>query len=443
MKVAAAVAALGITSTASACLLHSEREAEALYKRTGTRPAKRSTITSRQSSAYPIGTGNRFEDGPAPVGLGTDDRDLESILNVDEVTSALAGLKNEYPEVELFTPPFQTHEGRELPGIIVGDNPRVFIMSGIHARERGGPDNAIYFLADLLNARKAGKGVTYGSKEYTAEEVETALSAGVVMLPLTNPDGVAHDQSTDTCWRKNRNPESSDGTPDSVGVDLNRNYDFVWDYKTAFDSSADPASDDPSSEVFYGTAPASEPETQAVVWTVDQYQNITWFMDLHSYGPDLLYGWGDDDVGTEETSQNFVNSEFDGVRGVTGDETYKEYFTAEDLQTELDGTSKIVEAMNVVGGVDYEASPAVGLYPTSGASNDYAMGRYYGKVACGASRMFGYTLEFGQASSADPSCPFYPDQEEYHRNIRQIGAGFIEMLLVAAGPAGDPLYLEC
>ncbi|KAL6406581.1 Zinc carboxypeptidase A-like protein [Ilyonectria robusta] len=448
------VAALGITSSVNACLLPGEREADRQFALTGVRPDRRSTIPRRQASTtFPIGTGDRFAHGCVkPVGLGVKDRELESVLNVKEITSALKGLKKGYPrQVQLFEPPFKTFEGRKIHGAVVGDNPRVFIMSGIHARERGGPDNVIYFLADLLAARKARSGLSYGGKNYTAEDVKTALSAGIVVLPLTNPDGVAYDQTTDTCWRKNRNTESSSGAADGsdVGVDLNRNYDFVWDYKTAFNLNASdsPASDDPASEVFYGTGPASEPETGAVVWTLDQYQNITWFMDLHSYTGSILYSWGDDDAGHEDPEQNFVNPAFDGKRGYVGedppDSVYKEYFTAEDLKTEEDVTSVMVKAMLAAGSVPYDAYPAVGLYPTSGASNDYAMGRYYGKLACGSSRMFGLTMEFGAGSSSDPTCPFYPDAAEYHDNVRQVGAGFMEMMLLAAGPAGDPLYLEC
>lgn len=450
MKFLALAAVIGLSATpGNGCLLESEREAERHFARHGYYPEihkRGGDLSARQSSTFPIGTGNRFSDGSVPIGLGVDNRDLESILNVDEVASALNGLAAGYPdEVELFEAPFTTYEDRKFPGAIVGDNPRVFIMSGIHARERGGPDNVLYFLADLLAARKAGSGITYGEKSYTAEDVETALSAGVIILPLANPDGVAYDQETGTCWRKNRNPKSSSsGSGRDVGVDLNRNYDFVWDFEAAFSAEAgSPASNEPASEVFCGTAPASEPETEAVVWILDQYPNITWFMDLHSFAGTILYAWGDDDPGTEASEQNFTNSEFNGVRGVTGDSEYKEYFSADDLKTEEDGTSQMLAAMNLAGKVLYEAYPAVGLYSTSGSSNDYAMGRYYGKVACGSSRMFGLTLEFGAEGSSDPDCPFYPNAEEYHQSVRQVGAGFMEMMLLAAGPAGEPLYLEC
>ncbi|KAI9896803.1 hypothetical protein N3K66_007825 [Trichothecium roseum] len=436
----AAALSLGV-STSNACLMDTEIQAERTFKTTGVRPVERRSTPNKAAATFPIGTGDRFADA-TPVGLGVDDRKLESILNVKEATSALDALKKAYPdEVSLFTPPFETFEGRSLPGILIGDSPRVFIMSGIHARERGGPDNVIYFISDLLAARKAGTGLTYGDATYTAEQVETALGAGLVVMPLTNPDGVTYDQESGSCWRKNRNTESG-SSGNSVGIDLNRNYDFVWDFEKAFDPSADPASNDPSSETFCGTAAESEPETKAVVWALDQYKNITWFMDLHSYAADILYAWGDDDPGLEP-EQNIENPDFDGKRGVTGDKVYKEYLTAEDLKTEEDGTKKMLTAMNKAGQTTYDAYPAVGLYPTSGASNDYAMGRYYGKLNCDSSRMFGLTLEFGAGSSSDPSCPFYPGDDEYHESIRQVGAGFMEMVLLAAGPAGDPVFPQC
>jgi murein tripeptide amidase MpaA len=441
MKIPTVVAALGITSTVSACLLESERTPGS-----GARRSRRS-LASRQSDAgFPIGQGDRFSDGSFPVGLGVNDRNLESILSIDEVPSALQALKTEYPDqVELFTPPFKTHEGRELPGAVIGDNPRVFIMSGIHARERGGPDNVIYFVADLLAAKKAGTGIAYADKSYTAEEVDTALSAGLVIIPATNPDGIAYDQSTNTCWRKNRNPESSssgDADASDIGVDLNRNFDFLWDYEKFFDPSTSPASTNPSDETFYGTAAASEPETQAVVWALDQHQNISWFMDLHSMASTLLYSWGDDDAGTEDPQQNLDNPEYDGKRGVGGDDVYREYTLPDDMTIEEEGVNAMVDAMKLAGSINYPAETAIQLYATSGASNDYAHARYYGKKACGSSRMFGLTLEFGESSSIG-ACPFYVTDELYHNNVRQVGAGFMQMALTAAGPAGDPLILEC
>ena len=50
----------------------------------------------------------------------------------------------------------------------------------MHARERGGPDNLIYFIADLLFAQKHATGLTYGAKSYSNADVIKALNTGIV-----------------------------------------------------------------------------------------------------------------------------------------------------------------------------------------------------------------------------------------------------------------------
>lgn len=129
-----------------------------------------------------------------------------------------------------------------------------YLNAAIHARERGGSDGLLYFIGDLLYANKNNVGLKYGSKTYTNAQVKTALSTGVVFVPLSNPDGVAYDQSSNSCWRKNRNPASSTGSAASIGVDLNRNFDFLWDFTKLFASSvrSSVASTSPTSETFHG-----------------------------------------------------------------------------------------------------------------------------------------------------------------------------------------------
>lgn len=443
----------GILPLATACLLPSELDPELA----DTHPSQQTTHSRRQVTSIPIGKTDRFANGTtAPVGLGNPDGSpKESILNVPEVTSALHGLHRKFPGVtSLFTPPFETHEGRALPGLQVGEQPRVYLISGIHARERGGPDHVVYFLSDLIHAHTANSGLTYGNKTFSPEQVHTAFSAGAVALPLTNPDGVQHDQTTDSCWRKNRNPPPDDGSS-GIGVDLNRNFDFVWDYETAFHPDADTgsaASNDPASEVYHGAGPASEPEVQAINWALDRYNaSLSWFLDLHSFSGTVLYAWGDDDAGSEKPAQRFDNSDFDGLRGFTGvdppDAQYKEFMTTEDLSAEVMVSQTLADAMNLAGdphsgGVSYDIMPSVALYPTSGGSNDYVLARYYGEE-CGQARVYGLCVEFGGQSAADARCPFYPDEEEYNASMRQVGAGLMELMIQAAGEMGEPKFKAC
>lgn len=445
--------ALGL---ATACLLPSELVYErdlALHGPSAARPPFRD-LDKRQNPTptFPVGEDDRFDGGKTPpVGIGTDDRDFESILNIDEVKSGLKALAHEYHDVDFFTAPHETYENRSVCGIAVGKSPRVFLQSGIHARERGGPDNTLYFVADLLYAREHKKGITYGSKSYSKKEVATALSAGIVLVPLVNPDGVAYDVLTNGCWRKNRNPESADGENDAtVGVDLNRNFDFVWDYKTAFNQDAEgvefAASDDPKSELFHGTAPLSEPETQNVAWVMDEYKGLSWFLDVHSANGDVLYAWGDDDVQSKDKAQNFLNAKYDGLRGFLGtdpdDSVYGEYMEAADLAAQETIVGRMCTEMTSVNtSTPYKPMRTVDFYPTSGGSNDYAISRYYGHK-CDANRIQGLGMEFG-APFFEEYCPFYPSRGLYHSSLRQTGVGFMELMLFAAGKEGKVKTWKC
>ena len=238
----------------SACLLPEEQEGLPRLAR-------------RQSSGngIAIATGDRYSSGTiAPRGLGTQTTTLTSLLNVKEIASGLKGLASVYG-ISTFTTPYTTYKGASIAGGKVGGNGtcndayRVYLNSAIHARERGASDGLLFFIGDLLYANKNNVGLKYGSKSYTHAQVVSALSTGIVFVPLSNPDGVAYDQSSNSCWRKNRNPASSTGSSDSIGVDLNRNFDFVWDFTKEFASSArsSVASTDPSDETYHGTVMAS------------------------------------------------------------------------------------------------------------------------------------------------------------------------------------------
>lgn len=443
MKLQSTLPLVAFGLAANGCLLPGE--IDGTYRRA---PGKRQS----GFQDFPIGQGDRFSGGQyAPRGLGTDDRDLGSILNVGEVETGLKGLAGAFDDVKLFTAPHATFENRRVHGATIG-TPRVFIQSGIHARERGGPDNVLYFISDLLMARANGTGVAYGNQSYTNAQVTAALSAGVAFVPLVNPDGVAYDQQSNACWRKNRNTKSATGggssTDPTIGIDLNRNFAVMWDYKRLFNPRANlqgAASDDPGSEVFHGTGPLSEAETQNVAWVMGQHGELSWFLDLHSFGGDILYAWGDDDPQTTDPQQSFTNKAYDGKRGFIGadppDSVYAEYIEQADLDAQTGLSRRMSSAMSRAGSVAYVPKPSSSLYPTAGGSTDHALGMYYGH-GCGANRIQGLTIEFGQQTNSD-NCPFYPDAGRYHESMRQVAVGLMELLLTAAGTDGDKKVYTC
>lgn len=383
----------------------------------------------RQSTRAPIGTGDRFSSGTiVPRGLGQQaaGTTIPSIMNVNEINSAIQAIARTYGASTL-TLPYRTFNGASQTILYVGAGTdkskyHLYLSAAMHARERGGPDNLLYWLSDLLAANRTGTGLTYGAKTYTIAQIRSVLSAGIVAFPLVNPDGVTYDQATNSLWRKNRNTRS--GTSgSSIGVDLNRNFDFLWNFKKHFSSSASPASTSPSSETFYGTGPASEPEVKNHVSVYDTFPKIRWFMDIHSAAADVLYSWGDDENQATSSSMNFLNAAYDGRRGIIGDTAYKEYIPSADATNSRNVATKMAAGMKAVGGRSYTAMQSVGLYATSGASDDYAFSRQW---ALGKNKVYGATLEFGKSSGN-----FYPTVTEFNQNLLDTGAGFMEWALAA------------
>ncbi|KAI9650856.1 hypothetical protein NHQ30_000891 [Ciborinia camelliae] len=409
-----------------ACLLPEEIEGKP-------RIARRQT-----SNGLAIGAGDRFHDGTiAPRGVGTSPRTINSILSVKEIASGMKGLANAY-NITTFTTPYKTFEKASIMGGTVGgygkcnDAIRVYLNGAIHARERGSADGLLFFIGDLLYANKNGLGLTFGKKSYTHAQVVSALSTGIVFIPLSNPDGVAYDQATNSCWRKNRNPKS--GTGDNAGVDLNRNFDILWDMSHwSNDSQLSVASIDPADETFHGTAPFSEPETQSIKWVLDTYSKVNWFIDLHSFTGDVLYAWGSETNQVSDPKMNFLNATYNSVRGDLSDTPgvgtgYGEYIPAAENATNVAVALNIGAGMSAAAGREYKVIPAAELYPTSGSSDDYAYSRHFSDPT--KSVVHSYTVEFGFGNQA-ASCPFYPTKSQHNNNMAEIGAGYMELLLSA------------
>lgn len=162
-------------------------------------------------------------------------------LNVAEVDAAVRNLATTYPDIcEHLTLPKPSVEGRVCRALRLGPRadgtlPTLVLTGGVHAREWGSCEILINLAADLLRARTLGSGLRYGNRTFSALDLRTIMRRiNILIVPLVNPDGRHYSQMTDALWRRNRNPARSEGRPECVGVDINRNYDFLFDFGTAF-----------------------------------------------------------------------------------------------------------------------------------------------------------------------------------------------------------------
>lgn len=172
----------------------------------------------------------------------------------------------------------------------------LFAMMGIHPREYSPPELGARWAEALVNG--------YGNDA----EITAMLDHTEIHLVLqSNPD-VRHLEETEPLLRrKNLNPSSA-GTqcgPADLGVDLNRNFPFMWGLRPGSSSF-------PCSAVFNGANPASEPEVEAIVdyasslYPLAQRKNdpeaqvntsypettTGIFLDIHSFGEVIIFPWG-------------------------------------------------------------------------------------------------------------------------------------------------------
>ncbi|MFN8468756.1 MAG: M14 family metallopeptidase [Caldilineaceae bacterium] len=361
---------------------------------------------------------NRFVDERALGDLA--ERTIGGYMTAEEVESALVNLKKLYPSMVTVIPlPEQTWEKRRSSAVHVqaGTTPRrvgVLFTGSMHAREWGGADACIAFLAGLLNAYAGHTGFTLGAKKFTAAQVQSILeTVDLFVFPDVNPDGKVYSQTKDVWWRKNRNPNKG-LTPASVGVDLNRNFDLLWNSGIGTSSST-------ANEIYRGVVPFSEPEARNVRYLFDTYPNIRYYVDIHSYSGLILYPWGDDNNQTTDPKQNFHNPAYDGKRGVVGS-GYAEFIPAAEQKTLVELAKRMNKSLKAVRGTAYSVQQSVGLYPTSGTVDDWVFSRHF--LVPAKPIVYSFTIEFG--------AEFIPPYAEMRNIIKELNAAMTELCLAAA-----------
>lgn len=234
--------------------------------------------------------------------------------------------------------------------------PRLLVTAAIHAREYATAGLALDFARYLLNNYGVDPDATWLLDEHE-----------VHILLQHNPDGRKHAEAG-SLWRKNTDDAYCSADPTSIGADLNRNYSYQW-------ACCGGSSSNQCSETYHGPSAASEPEVQAVqayarsIFPDQKGPNPTdpaptsatgVYLDLHSYGALVLWPWGF----TSTVAPNGAAMQTLGRRFA--------YFNG------------------------YTPEQSIGLYPTDGATDDFA----YGDLGIAA-----FTVEVGDDFFQD--CPTY------------------------------------
>ncbi|MCB2211893.1 immune inhibitor A [bacterium] len=282
-----------------------------------------------------------------------------------------------------------SYEGRPIKVFKISDNPtvdedetEVFINALIHAREVVTPLTVVTYSEYLID--------NYGTNNRVTDLVD---NREIWLLPMYNVDGYVRNEQTDPngggMHRKNMSP------PD--GVDLNRNYSYMWGY----DNSG--SSPNQYSETYRGPSPASEPETQ-VVMDFTNAREFAAVLNYHTYSNLIILPWGY----TYERPPNY--------------DIYLAYG----------------EYMNQTLG--WEVGGPEIIYPTNGGAEDWQEAGDPNEPTSADYHMWSFTFEIGSWSQGG----FWPT---YNTGV-QLANGQIEPLMkfveVAENPyvLGDPVAPE-
>jgi zinc carboxypeptidase len=278
-------------------------------------------------------------------------------------------------------------EGRPILAVKIGEGadapsrPNVLFLGTHHAREWVSTEVAmrlIRWLADSLPR-------------------PLLASRDLWVIPVENPDGYQYTFTGARLWRKNRRP-NGDGT---YGVDLNRNYPAFWGVDNVGSSPV------PGTEVYRGSAPASEPETQAIMAFHAAHPPVL-SVSYHTYTDLVLYPYG------------FRDGE------LSPDAPVYQALAGTDLAPAVrDGVAGSVLPA-------YHPGPGWSLYTTNGEYTDWAY-RAYGTLA--------FTTEL-TSGCCTPDSGFYygftfPDDSAMVEQVFRDNLPFaLALIAAAADPAG-------
>jgi hypothetical protein len=210
-------------------------------------------------------------DGIAGVGF------FEEYHQQDELFAFYETLEASRPDLVTSRSIGESIEGREIRAYTISGAedpttvPAIYIVAGAHAREWISPATISYLADTLVNGHGADDRVT---------PLVDDLAWHIV--PLANPDGYQFTWDENRLWRKTRKV-NGDG---SFGVDWNRNFAAGW--------GGPGSSGNTGSDTYRGTAPFSEPETQAIRDDVAANPNTAVFFDVHCYSQLVLWPYGYD-----------------------------------------------------------------------------------------------------------------------------------------------------
>ncbi|MDG6228715.1 MAG: M14 family metallopeptidase [Candidatus Thermoplasmatota archaeon] len=219
----------------------------------------------------------------------------------DSMTLLLNNLSQAHPDIMRLTSIGTTYEGRDIWMVKLSENvtrdddePSVLFMGAHHGDEKPSFEVLIFFINYIIDTYQMNSidddGDEYSDESPECKRVRDILNTTqIYIIPMVNPDGVEYG------WRKNREPNyGANGQSTNItsyGVDLNRNYGYMWNIVYLFPENyfLEYLLND-QSWIYRGEAPFSEKETQAVKRFIENH-DISISLSYHDYGEFMIFPW--------------------------------------------------------------------------------------------------------------------------------------------------------
>lgn len=180
----------------------------------------------------------------------------DEVYTFSQLCSDIDNIKNLYPDIPVFSIG-KSFDGRDIVALKLGvGSKRLFFCGAHHGMEWLTAKVCIEFAKELVS--------------YT----DILHKFSIYIVPMVNPDGV-EIASRGFKWQAN-----------ARGVDLNHNYDALWQLSRITEIESGITS--PCSSKYGGAYPESEPETKAVA-DFTRENNFNSVFALHSQGEVIYY----------------------------------------------------------------------------------------------------------------------------------------------------------
>ena len=259
----------------------------------------------------------RGEGGPSRAGEGW--VGAMTFLNVVEIESALIALAATYPAAaHLITLPFLTAEGRRATpsgsGPVPASGPASCSSAGRTRASGAAPTSSSTWPRTCSRRWSAERAGLWRHGLHRGQRPARSLTrVELIVFPDINPDGRHYSQTVYSMWRKNRNPASSGGVrePDrrrrqpQLRLPLGLPGRLLAGGCSAGTLASNRSSERPLPR--HGAVLGGGDEERPLA-VRPATRSIRRFIDIHSYGGNILHPWGDDANQSTTPSMNFKNA---------------------------------------------------------------------------------------------------------------------------------------